>query len=88
MHRPSFAEASEGILLRARNLTQSCEAHQREAGWIGAGDQDPIIPASEAQDLGELLRRAGAEVTIRFFNAGHGLTNDDVKAARDWLQES
>jgi len=32
VHRPSFAEASEGILLRARNHGKSCEAHQREAG--------------------------------------------------------
>ena len=56
--------------------------------WIGAGDQDPIIPASEAQRLVELLRRAGADVTIRFFNAGHGLTNDDVVTARDWLDRA
>ena len=56
--------------------------------WIGAGDQDPIIPASETQRLVELLRRAGADVTIRFFNAGHGLTNDDLIAARDWLDMS
>jgi len=54
--------------------------------WIGAGDQDPIVPASETKRLGELLRRAGADVTIRFFNAGHGLTNDDVVTARDWLK--
>jgi len=53
--------------------------------WIGAGDQDPIIPASEAQRLVELLRRAGADVTIRFAKAGHGLTNDDVEAGRHWL---
>ena len=53
--------------------------------WIGAGDQDPIIPPSEVQRLVELLRRAGADVTIRFFNAGHGLTNDDLESARDWL---
>jgi len=32
IHWPSFAEASEGILLRAMNRPQSCEAHQREAG--------------------------------------------------------
>jgi predicted esterase len=56
--------------------------------WIGAGDQDPIIPASETKRLAELLRRAGADVTMRFFNAGHGLTNDDVTAARDWLGQS
>ncbi|MGC1320586.1 MAG: alpha/beta hydrolase [Candidatus Udaeobacter sp.] len=55
--------------------------------WIGAGDQDPIIPAPEAQRLVELLRRAGADVTIRFAKAGHGLTNDDVVTARDWLEK-
>jgi hypothetical protein len=32
MHSPSFAEASEGILLRATNHVESCEAPQREAG--------------------------------------------------------
>ena len=53
--------------------------------WIGAGDQDPIIPASEAQRLVELLRRADADVTIRFFNAGHGLTNSEMEIAREWL---
>ena len=55
--------------------------------WIGAGDQDPIVPASETKRLVELLRRAGADVTIRFTNAGHGLTNDDLEAARHWLEE-
>jgi phospholipase/carboxylesterase len=54
--------------------------------WIGAGDQDPIIPAPEAQRLVELLRRAGADVTIRFANATHGLTDADVKGARLWLE--
>jgi phospholipase/carboxylesterase len=53
--------------------------------WIGAGGQDPIIPTSEAQRLVELLRRAGANVTIRFFNAGHGLTNSEMEIAREWL---
>ena len=55
--------------------------------WIGAGDQDPIVPASETKRLAELLRQAGADVTIRFAKAGHGLTNDDLAAARDWLAE-
>jgi len=55
--------------------------------WIGAGDQDPIVPASETKRLAELLRRAGADVTIRFATAGHGLTNDDLESARHWLGE-
>jgi phospholipase/carboxylesterase len=54
--------------------------------WIGAGDHDPIIPASETQHLVELLRRTGADVTIRFANATHGLTDADVKTARHWLE--
>jgi len=54
--------------------------------WIGAGDQDPIVPASEARRLVELLRRAGADVTIRFANASHALTEADVKTARHWLE--
>ncbi len=55
--------------------------------WIGAGDQDPIIPTSETRRLIELLRSAGAEVTIRFANATHELTDADVKTARHWLGE-
>jgi len=55
--------------------------------WIGAGDQDPILPTSETQRLVELLRRAGADVTIRCFNAGHGLTNTDIEIAGQWLKD-
>ncbi len=53
--------------------------------WIGAGSYDPIIPTSETKRLAELLRSAGADVTLRYFPAGHELTPDDVEAARDWL---
>jgi phospholipase/carboxylesterase len=55
--------------------------------WIGAGDQDPIIPTSETKRLADLFRRAGADVTIRFAKAAHGLTNDDLDAAHQWLGE-
>lgn len=53
--------------------------------WIGAGNQDPIIPTSETQRLVELLRGAGADVTIRFVNAGHSLTKAEVETASLWL---
>jgi phospholipase/carboxylesterase len=55
--------------------------------WIGAGSGDPIIPTSETQRLVELLRSAGADVTLRFFNAGHGLTNTEVETAGRWLKD-
>jgi len=54
--------------------------------WIGSGSEDPIIPTSEAHRLVELLRSAGADVTIRFANATHGLTDADVRTARHWLE--
>src|SRR6266487_6686892 len=53
--------------------------------WVGAGNQDLIIPTSETQRLVELLRGAGADVTVRFFNAGHNLTDNEIEIARDWL---
>ncbi len=53
--------------------------------WIGAGSNDPIIPTSETKRLAELLRSAGADVTMRYFSAGHELTPADVESAREWL---
>jgi predicted esterase len=52
---------------------------------IGAGSIDPIVPASETKQLAELLRSAGADVVIRFFQGGHGLTQADIQAAQEWL---
>ena len=53
--------------------------------WIGAGAFDPIVPSSEAKQLAELLRAAGADVTVRFLQSGHELTPNDVDLAREWL---
>ena len=54
---------------------------------ISEGDHDPIVSASEAGRLAGLLRKAGANVTIRFFQSGHELTSDDVDFSRAWLSE-
>jgi predicted esterase len=55
--------------------------------WIGAGDQDPIVAASETRRLAELLRRAGTDVTIRFFSVGHRLTDSEIEIAGQWLKD-
>jgi phospholipase/carboxylesterase len=55
--------------------------------WIGGGAHDPIIPASNTKELVELLRSAGADVMIRFFQSGHELTSEDVDLAREWLSQ-
>jgi len=35
--------------------------------------------------LVEILRDAGADVTMRYFQASHELTLADVESAREWL---
>jgi len=55
--------------------------------WLGAGNRDSIIPLPETMRLVELLRTAGAEVTIEVFDAAHGLTGADISLARQWLLE-
>lgn len=52
---------------------------------IAEGNADPIVSAEEAQRLGALLERAGAEVTMHYENAGHNLTAETLAVARRWL---
>lgn len=52
---------------------------------LSAGHQDPIGLPENVRRLAALLRNAGADVTLRFENAGHGLTSLTVDTARHWL---
>jgi predicted esterase len=53
--------------------------------FIGAGRNDPIVPASNAEELARVLRDAGADVTVHWKNGGHTITNDELAAAREWI---
>jgi phospholipase/carboxylesterase len=55
---------------------------------IAAGLRDPIAVPAQAQALGELLSRCGAELTLQWSNAAHGLVQDDLDAAERWLAVS
>jgi len=55
--------------------------------FIGAGRNDPIARPESALALAELLRRAGAQVTLSWHEGGHALTPEEVTAAREWLEE-
>jgi predicted esterase/catechol 2,3-dioxygenase-like lactoylglutathione lyase family enzyme len=55
--------------------------------FIGAGRTDPIVPAAQAERLAELLRAAGADVTLHWERGGHAITPGEVKEARRWLAE-
>jgi predicted esterase/catechol 2,3-dioxygenase-like lactoylglutathione lyase family enzyme len=53
--------------------------------FIGAGRNDPIAPAAQAERLAELFRRAGADVTLHWQHAGHTVTKDELDAAQRWI---
>ena len=53
--------------------------------WIAGGKEDTIIPRASTERLAEMLSSAGADVTARFFDAGHGLTNAELVLAKRWL---
>jgi predicted esterase len=54
---------------------------------IAGGRLDPIIPATQTEELASYLRAAGADVELRGENAGHGLMQAEVAAAREWWRE-
>jgi predicted esterase len=53
---------------------------------IAAGKQDPIVQPEQSQALADLLGRTGAEVTLHWSNAGHGLTREDLDAGEQWME--
>jgi glyoxalase family protein len=53
--------------------------------FIGAGRADPIAPATQAERLAEVLRAAGADVTVHWEPGGHAVTHNEVDAARQWI---
>ncbi len=52
---------------------------------ISEGRTDPIVPLEQADSLARRLRGSGADVTLAWQDAGHGLVEADVDAARTWL---
>jgi predicted esterase/catechol 2,3-dioxygenase-like lactoylglutathione lyase family enzyme len=57
------------------------------AVFIGAGRADNIATPEQAERLADVLRRAGAEVTLHWTSGGHGITKGEVDAAREWIYQ-
>ncbi|QFT89244.1 Putative hydrolase MhqD [Bacillus sp. THAF10] len=55
--------------------------------FIGAGKNDPICPASETEELSEMLQSAGSEVTVYWENQGHQLTASEVQESKKWYEK-
>ena len=52
---------------------------------ILAGTRDSIVPRDETERLAGLLERAGADLTLRWADATHGISGDEVRVAAEWL---
>jgi predicted esterase len=55
--------------------------------FVGAGRNDPIAPAAQAERLADLLRQSGAAVTLYWTAGSHGITADEMEAARSWIAQ-
>ena len=53
--------------------------------WVAGGTRDMIIPRANTEQLVQMLTAAGAEVTARFFEANHALTNTELVQVKRWL---
>ncbi len=53
--------------------------------WIAGRRPDELAPPVDAARLAELLRSAGADVSLHWEQAGHKLHLAEMRAARSWL---
>ncbi len=54
---------------------------------LTAGRNDSMVSGDQAELLGELYRRSGAEISVVWFPGGHELTPPEIQVVKDWLQE-
>lgn len=53
-----------------------------------SGINDPIVGRDQANQLANLYRKAKANLTVHWSEAGHNLSEDDLHVARDWFTNS
>lgn len=53
--------------------------------YLASGRNDQLVAPGNAARLAEILRGSGAEVDLRWTDAGHRLSSDDVGEAGLWL---
>jgi predicted esterase len=52
--------------------------------FLSGGQRDALIPPSETERLADVLRGAGADLSLYWAPGGHELTQPEVEAARRW----
>jgi predicted esterase len=77
------------ILLRAMVPFESEKAPDLSGTpvYLAAGRSDQMVPPENTERLAQLLREAGADVTLDWQPGGHGIGPEEVQAARNWLED-
>jgi predicted esterase len=55
--------------------------------YLAAGRSDQMVPPENTERLAQVLREAGADVTLDWQPGGHGIRPDEIQAARNWLKD-
>jgi phospholipase/carboxylesterase len=84
LHPGSFPAA---ILLRAMVplVPEKPPALAGTRVLLVTGRNDPIVPASNADQLASMLSTAGAKVDHQRLSTGHQLTPTDIELSKQWL---
>ncbi|MDQ4062699.1 MAG: alpha/beta hydrolase [Actinomycetota bacterium] len=53
--------------------------------YLAAGRSDQMVPPEDTERLAELLREAGAKITLDWQPGGHGIGRAEVEAAQSWF---
>ena len=55
--------------------------------YLAAGRSDQMVPPEKTERLAQVLRDAGADVTLDWQPGGHGIGPDEIQAARNWFAD-
>ena len=55
--------------------------------YLAAGRSDQMVPPENTERLAQVLRDAGADVTLDWQPGGHGIGPEEIQAARNWLAD-
>jgi len=69
-------------------LKETPETSLKETSiFIGAGENDPIVPLDNTMALEKVLKNMGAEVSVHKYRQGHTLTVNEVRDAATWYKK-
>lgn len=68
------------------DITEPKDLSQKHV-WLSHGTMDPIVPADNFNTLTQHFKEARASLEVYEFYGGHGLTRDELEAAKGWLEK-